>query len=173
MAFKVLLAIALIYRAVTAKIQAFIIWWGESLCFLFLISQCPVLSAIVSQLFPPLNHLYVCFRQDFASALTTEDSRSATNSPDITMVSAVFLVTKLYVTKLRNEIKLKNFSFYFHFRKWFYATSFIYLFIYLYIYLFTYLFIYLSIYLSVYVFIYLSIYPYILYLTTPSITLYT
>jgi hypothetical protein len=50
------------------------------------ISPCRVLSTIVSQLFPSRHHLSVCGRQDFASALETDDYRSAMDSCAIGLV---------------------------------------------------------------------------------------
>ena len=44
-------------------------------------SQRPVLSAIVSQLFPSHDYLQICGRQDISSTLETDDNRSATSFP--------------------------------------------------------------------------------------------
>jgi hypothetical protein len=50
------------------------------------ISPCPLLPAIVSQMFPARDQLYICGRQDFVSALEAVDNLSATNSPAISTI---------------------------------------------------------------------------------------
>jgi hypothetical protein len=55
-----------------------------------------VLSAIVSQVFPLHHYLYICSRQDFASALETYENRLAMNFPDSTIITVVSVVTPLY-----------------------------------------------------------------------------
>jgi hypothetical protein len=55
---------------------------GKDFIFLIDVSPCPVLSAIVPQLFPLHDH-QICGRQNVASALETDDNRSATNSLSI------------------------------------------------------------------------------------------
>ena len=55
-----------------------------------------VLSATVSRLFVSRDHLQICGRQDIASALVAEDSRSATNSLDLTTIILGSLSTNFY-----------------------------------------------------------------------------
>jgi hypothetical protein len=50
----------------------------------------------LSQLFPTCNNLSICNRQDFASALETDDNRPAKNSPDTFKISVSSLFTELY-----------------------------------------------------------------------------
>lgn len=52
-------------------------------------SPCPVLSATISRLFPPRDHLGICSRQDFGRA-GMDDNRNATNAPDTVTASVVF-----------------------------------------------------------------------------------
>jgi hypothetical protein len=49
-------------------------------------SPCPVLSTIVSQLFPPHNHLQTCGHQEFASVLQTDNNSLA---PDMSSMQDV------------------------------------------------------------------------------------
>jgi hypothetical protein len=53
----------------------------DELSYPLLIFPYPVLSAIVSRLFPRRDHLYICSRQHFISALETDASFSMINSP--------------------------------------------------------------------------------------------
>jgi hypothetical protein len=47
-------------------------------------------------MFPARDQLYVCGRQDFASALGTDENHSATNSPDIIIIIGLrFSITGL------------------------------------------------------------------------------
>jgi len=50
-------------------------------------SQRPVFPAIVSQLFPHRDHLYICGHQNSASALETNDNRSISNSPYVITIN--------------------------------------------------------------------------------------
>jgi hypothetical protein len=67
---------------------------GQDFPFPLDISSCPVLSAIVSQVFAPRGHLYLCSRQDSASVLETVDKRLLTNCHNKITVDAGSLVTK-------------------------------------------------------------------------------
>jgi hypothetical protein len=54
-----------------------------------------LLSAVVSQLFPLRDHLSICGHQNFASAMETDDNRSASHFPDTVTLSVSTLFSKL------------------------------------------------------------------------------
>jgi hypothetical protein len=55
-----------------------------------------MLSPNVSPLFPHRDRLEIRGHQDFATALSTDDNRSATNFRDKITISVSALVTELY-----------------------------------------------------------------------------
>jgi hypothetical protein len=88
---------------------------GRTFLFPVDISSCPALSAILSQLFSPLNPRQNCGRLDIPTALETEDNRWATNEAFMRDIitklrqECVYIITKLRqesvytITKLRQE----------------------------------------------------------------------
>ena len=64
-------------------------------------TQCTVFSAIMSQLFPFRDRLYIYDCQGFALVPQPDDNHRVVNSPDIIAVIEGFLVTKLHATENR------------------------------------------------------------------------
>jgi len=57
--------------------------------------HCAVLSAILSQVIPPLHRLWPCGRKDLAPEVGTYDNSSAMIYTDIIIINIGCLVTKL------------------------------------------------------------------------------